>query len=49
MLHNVHEVKNKQASRPIVVQGLRQDLREYFLHVNVKVTVAQLVERWTGE
>ena len=39
----------KQASRPILVRGLRQDLREYFYHLNVKVSVAQLVEYRTRE
>ena len=34
----------KKASRPILVRGLRQDLRKIFLPLIVKVSVAQLVE-----
>ena len=36
---NSHSQK-KQASRPILVRGLQQDLTEYFFHVIVKVSVA---------
>ena len=36
--------QSKQASRPMLVRGLRQDLTKYFLSLNVKVSVAQLVE-----
>ena len=44
-LRSVHKPSiEKQASRPILVRGLRQDLTEYFFHEKVKVSVAQLVE-----
>ena len=44
MRPEAYSLKKKQASRPILVRGLRQDLRYYFLLQNVKVSVAQLVE-----
>ena len=49
ILFDRSKLTNKQASRPILVRGLRQDLRKFFLHQIVKVSVAQLVEQWTGE